>query len=104
MKEKAVSPGDLKELVSLIREIVRLQIKYIDCGFTPKEIAGTFSKIYRRQFERLLTPAVVAKIERGSYQSQGSPLNNADAAISYCLTLCGEIMKEVTDTLKNRKR
>ncbi|MCL5407322.1 MAG: hypothetical protein M1429_02405 [Patescibacteria group bacterium] len=98
MERKQISQDDLKKLLRSISEIVELQIKYIDQGFDAGEIASTFATIYSRQFERLLTPEIAAKIGRDSYQQ--SPPCNSNAAISYCLTLCSAMMKVVTGKLK----
>ncbi|KKQ18327.1 MAG: hypothetical protein US31_C0006G0058 [Berkelbacteria bacterium GW2011_GWA1_36_9] len=104
MKEKRISQDDLRKLLRLTRltnEIVKLQIEYIKQGFGAKEIANTFAKIYSKQFERLLTPEVAAKI--GQNSPQQSPPCNSNATIHYFLALSGEIMKVITERLKKRK-
>lgn len=101
MEKKQVSGDDLRRLMRLVSEIVTLQIKYIERGFSATDIAHTFATIYSRRFEELLTADVAAKIGRDSHQQ--SPPNSTNAAISYCLKLARAFMKAVADRMKKER-
>lgn len=101
MLKKDISFEDLKKLCRLVREIVALQEKYISQGFSCKEIAATFAKVYAREFENCLSPEIAAKIYTGTHRSQ--PLDCRGAAEFYCMLLSGEFLSAITEILKKTK-
>lgn len=98
MEKSSASLKDLKELMRSLSEIVDLQVRHIEQGFNSQEIASTFADLYLRQLEKVITPEIAVKVQQSSCQ-QSSP-TDSDAAISYCLTLCCELMKAVASRLK----
>lgn len=101
-EKKELSTQELKDLINLIRLIVESQIRYVEVGFSVKEIASTFAEIYIREFEKNLTSKTAAKIKSGSlYQSN---FNQHEAVVCYCLSLAGEIVAAVTKNMKKNRQ
>ncbi len=101
MAKKKASQQDLKRMMRLLSGVADIQVRYMELGSTPEEIAETFTDCYIRQFEKALTPKATKSMPRTSYFE--SPPSNSKVAISYCFRLSSEMVKAVGRIMKKKE-
>ncbi len=101
MAKKKASQQDLKRMMRLLSEVADIQVRYMELGSTPKEIAETFTDCYIRQFEKALTTKATKSMPRNSYFE--SPPSISKVAISYCFNLSCEMVKAVGKLMRKEE-
>lgn len=102
---KGISKEDLKDLLSLARQIAQMHSKYIEAGFEPEEIAQTFAEVYHHEFAVNVGPKALEILQKEFHRlHSGEEFNRGKASGNICLSMSASFIDVMIKKLKEEDK